>query len=93
MEFTLETHRGKTRLRLVHSGFGRGTAWDNEFEGISEGWQAELRSLRHYLRGFRGRDRIFGRAWLTTTMPRQAAWARLIGPYGFRVQPASPKGR
>ena len=88
MEFTLETHQGKTRLRLVHSGFGHGTAWDNEFEGISEGWQAELRSLRHYLRGFRGRDRNFGRAWLTTAMPRDAAWARLVGPDGFRLQPA-----
>ena len=80
MEFTLETHQGKTRLRLVHSGFGQGTAWDNEFEGISEGWQAELRSLRHYLRGFRGRDRVFGRAWLTTAVlvppPGSAWWGR-----------------
>jgi uncharacterized protein YndB with AHSA1/START domain len=92
MEFTLETHQGKTRLRLVHSGFGRGEAWDHEFEGISEGWQAELRSLRHYLRGFRGRDRIFGRAWLTTPMPREAAWARLTGPEGFRLRPADPSG-
>lgn len=90
MEFTLETHQGRTRLRLVHSGFGRGTSWDNEFEGISEGWQAELRSLRHYLRGFRGRDRVFGRAWLTSAMPREAAWARLTGPDGFHLHPASP---
>ena len=28
VEFSLETHQGKTRLRLVHSGFGRGAAWD-----------------------------------------------------------------
>ena len=87
MEFTLETHRGTTRLRLVHSGFGHGSAWDHEFEGISEGWQAELRSLRHYLRAFRGRDRTFGRAWLTTDVPRDVAWARLVGATGFRVQP------
>jgi uncharacterized protein YndB with AHSA1/START domain len=87
MEFTLETRQGKTRLRLVHSGFGHGTAWDNEFEGISEGWQAELRSLRHYLGGFRGRDRIFARAWLTTAVARDEAWARLVGRDGFRLQP------
>ena len=60
MEFTLETHRGKTRLRLVHSGFGEGAAWDTEIEGISEGWQAELRSLRHYLERHRGRTAIRG---------------------------------
>ena len=27
IEFTLETHQGKTRLRMVHSGFGQGAAW------------------------------------------------------------------
>jgi uncharacterized protein YndB with AHSA1/START domain len=90
MEFTLETHQGKTRLRLVHSGFGHGAAWDNELEGISEGWQAELRSLRHYLERHRGRDRHFGRAWLTTTTSRDAAWARLLGPGGYRVNPPEP---
>ena len=91
MEFTLETHQGKTRLRLVHSGFGQGAAWDNALEGITEGWQAELRSLRHYLLRHRGRDRHTGRAWLTTTAPRDAAWARLLGPGGFRVTPDQPE--
>jgi uncharacterized protein YndB with AHSA1/START domain len=90
MEFTLETHQGKTRLRLVHSGFGRGDAWDNELEGITEGWQAELRSLRHYLERHRGQDRVSGRALVHTTTPRDVAWARLLGPGGFRVTPADP---
>jgi uncharacterized protein YndB with AHSA1/START domain len=91
MEFTLETHQGKTRLRLVHSGFGEGAAWDNELEGITEGWQAELRSLRFYLERHRGRDRYPGRAWLTTAVPREAAWDRLTGPDGFRIDPANPR--
>ena len=91
MEFTLETHRGKTRLRLVHSGFGEGAAWDAEIEGISEGWQAELRSLRHYLERHRGQDRYPGRAMLSTSMPREAAWDRLLGPDGFLVTPSNPK--
>ena len=91
MEFTLETHRGKTRLRLVHSGFGEGAAWDNEIEGISEGWQAELRCLRHYLERHRGQDRYPGRAMLRTSMPRAAAWERLTGPDGFRVTPSDAK--
>ncbi len=90
IEFTLETLQGKTRLRLVHSGFGPGAAWDNELEGITEGWQAELRSLRHYLMYHRGRDRKAGRAWLTTTTPRDRAWAKLLGPGGFRLTPAEP---
>ncbi len=92
IEFTLETHQGKTRLRLVHAGFGHGAAWDNEVEGITEGWQAELASLRHYLQRHRGRDRVAGHAWLTTTVPREAAWARLLGPGGFQVSPAALEG-
>ena len=91
LEFTLETHQGKTRLRLVHSGFGHGAAWDAEIDGISEGWQAELRSLRHYLRRHRGRDRQAGRALVTTSLPREAAWARLLGAGGFAITPAQPK--
>jgi uncharacterized protein YndB with AHSA1/START domain len=91
VEFTLETHQGKTRLRLVHSGFGHGAAWDAEVEGITEGWQAELRSLRHYLRRHRGRDRKTARGLVTTSLPRDAAWARLLGPGGFRITPTAPK--
>ena len=91
MEFTLETLQGKTRLRLVHSGFGTGAAWDAEVEGISEGWQAELRSLRHYLRHHRGQVRHAARGLVNTPLPRDAAWARLTGAGGYRLTPASPK--
>jgi uncharacterized protein YndB with AHSA1/START domain len=91
VEFTLETHQGMTRLRLVHSGFGHGAAWDSEIEGITEGWQAELRSLRHYLRRHRGRNRRTGRALVNTPLSREAAWARLVGPGGFTLTPAQPK--
>jgi uncharacterized protein YndB with AHSA1/START domain len=91
MEFTLETVQGKTRLRLVHSGFGRGAAWDDEVEGITEGWQAELASLRHYLERHRGQDRVFEPTWLPTSLSRNDAWARLVGPGGFRFTPADPK--
>jgi uncharacterized protein YndB with AHSA1/START domain len=87
IEFTLETHQGRTRLRVVHSGFGHGAAWDNELEGITEGWQAELKSLEHYLHRHRGKNRLAGRASLTARMPREQAWARLLGPGGFTVTP------
>lgn len=91
IEFTLESHQGKTRLRLVHSGFGSGAAWDDEVEGITEGWQAELASLRHYLERHPGRDRSFRVAWLATTLSRAQAWARLVGPGGFQFSPPDVK--
>lgn len=91
LEFTLETHAGSTRLRVVHSGFGDGAAWDDEFDGISAGWQFEIRSLRHYLMRHFGRDRHAGRAHLVTRMPLAEAWDRLVARDGFTLDPAVPQ--
>jgi uncharacterized protein YndB with AHSA1/START domain len=58
---------GSTRLRLVHSGFGRGGAWDDEFEGVSAGWPMELNSLKYYLEHHRGEN-------------RRVSWTRAVVP-------------
>lgn len=89
IEFTLETNAGKTSLRLVHSGFGQGSAWDDEIDGIILGWQFELRILRHYLQRHRGRERHAGWARITTAKQPEAAWALLVGPNGFPLNGAS----
>ena len=85
LEMTLETHQGKTRVRLVHSGFGHGAAWDDELDGVSSGWQFELRSLRHYLERHRGRERHA--AWAHTGIARPIAdvWSRLVSADGFPI--------
>jgi uncharacterized protein YndB with AHSA1/START domain len=57
VDYHLEARSGGTVLRLVHSGFGRGAAWDDEYDGIDTGWTFELRSLRLYLEHHLGRDR------------------------------------
>jgi len=57
VDYHLEGRGGRTVLRLVHSGFGRGAEWDEEYDGIRVGWTFELRSLRHYLERHRGQDR------------------------------------
>jgi len=57
VDYHLEDRGGQTTLRLVHSGFGRGAAWDEEYDGINTGWAFELRSLRLYLERHPGRDR------------------------------------
>lgn len=89
LDFALEARGGATRLRVVHSGFGRGTAWDDELDGITVGWQFELRSLRHYLRRHLGRDRIGRMANVTTPLSQAAAWERLrsAGGFGFSAWP------
>jgi len=84
MEFTLETVRGRTRLRLVHSGFGWGASWDDEFDGVSVGWQFELRSLKLYLERHRGGRRRVGRASISSPATQPEVWRRLVGEGGFR---------
>lgn len=85
MEFTLETDAGKTRLRIVHSGFGAGADWDDELDSVSAGWQFELRSLRHYLERHRGRDRIHAFAQRISSLSPAAIWSRLFGDDGLRL--------
>lgn len=57
VDWFLETKDGGTRLRLVHSGFGRDARWDKEFDGTNRGWTFELQGLKHYLERQLGRDR------------------------------------
>jgi uncharacterized protein YndB with AHSA1/START domain len=83
MEFTLESHDGRTRLRLVHSGFAHGASWDDELDGVSGGWQSELRCLRHYLERHKGRDRHHAAINVVTPLALDVAWKRLLSPSAF----------
>ena len=89
MEFTLETHAGQTKLRIVHSGFGDGASWDDELESVSAGWQFELRGLRHYLEHHKGRDRQHAAAHHVTSLTTDEVWRRLLSPAAFVVTDGS----
>ena len=88
IDWYLEGKGGSTTLRLVHSGFGRGGAWDDEYEGVSFGWLLELNGLKHYLERHRGEPR--GVAWSRTVVaaPVDALWARFTGPDGILRDPS-----
>ena len=85
MEFTLETHQGRTRLRLVHAGFGQGASWDDELDGISGGWQSELRGLRLYLERHKGRERHHAAINRVTKLSIETAWKRLLSPSALMI--------
>ena len=89
MDFTLETAAGRTRLRLVHSGFGFGAQWDDEVDGIAVGWNHELRGLAFYLARHRGRDRHAAFANLTWHDSQAATWRVLTAPDAFTI--AAPR--
>lgn len=86
VDYYLESRGGKTVLRLVHSGFGYGAGWDDEFDGISRGWAYELRSLRFYLERHRGKPRLAIWKRQRVSLPVEETWRRLMGPEGLVKQ-------
>ena len=84
IDFTLEGRgEGRTRLRLVHSGFGEDSAFDEEYDGISRGWPVELGSLRLYLERHAGQERHVTWSSAPVMLSPGEAWSRLAGPEGL----------
>ncbi|HKP28224.1 MAG TPA: SRPBCC domain-containing protein [Gemmatimonadales bacterium] len=82
-DYHLESTRGRTILRVVTSGFGEGSDWDDWYSGVSAGWDFELRGLKHYLEHHRGEDRMVASARHPLSIPRESAWDRLTGRGGW----------
>jgi hypothetical protein len=80
VDWFLEAKGGKTVLRLVHSGFAPGAAWDKEYDGTNRGWTFELQALKHYLERQRGKARRA--TWLrqATALEPAAVWERFAKP-------------
>jgi uncharacterized protein YndB with AHSA1/START domain len=92
LDFYLEARGGKTLLRLVHSGFLSGAAWEDEYyDALDKGWPFMLYGLRHYVRHHLGTPRIV--AWPTRNVgvSPEVAWSRIMSPSGLLAEgsPAS----
>ena len=57
VDYYLETHGGKVRVRLVHSGFDDSESWDGYIDGLDAGWTYFLFNLKHALERHRGVER------------------------------------
>ncbi len=86
VDYYLESRGGTTVLRLVHSGFGVGAAWDKEYDGVTRGWAFELRGLRHYLENHRGKNRRVIWTRKGTKLAASEAMRRVIGQAGQVVR-------
>jgi uncharacterized protein YndB with AHSA1/START domain len=88
-EFFVESRDGGgTVVRLVNSGFGRGEAWDDQYDGMTEGWGLFLHNLRLHLTHFAGQE---CRTLLLPGMapgPRAAAWKAATTALGLPAGPA-----
>jgi uncharacterized protein YndB with AHSA1/START domain len=83
-EWLVESHDGGSCVvRLVNSGFGDGQDWDDQFDGMTEGWKIFLQNLRLQLTHHRGQH---GRASTPTVMmagPHRSAWSTLCQAIGL----------
>lgn len=64
--------RGGTVVRVVQSGFGQGTKWDDMYDSIANGWKYELFSLAHWLT--RHRDKTRAMFWAPCELPAERAF-------------------
>jgi hypothetical protein len=83
VDFHLEPAEGGTKLTLVHSGFGTGAEWDEQFHMTEGGWRYFLQNLRYYLERHAGTPRVLVSVREKTKLSRDVAWAMLLGEHGL----------
>ena len=82
VDYLLEGRAGTTVLRMVHSGFTADASFDNEFEATRGAWPAFLQLLKHSVeRGIAACRNVT--VFRMPSIPRDAAWAKLMGPQGL----------
>lgn len=85
VDYYLEVHRGRVRVRLVHSGFDD-SSWDDYIDGLDAGWSYFLFNLKHALERHRGVDRLQLSARFRTTASAGEDHP-VFGAKGLRVRP------
>ena len=86
VDYYLEAHGDRVRVRLVHSGFDDSGSWDDYIDGLDAGWTFFLFNLKHSLERHRGIDRQQLSARFRTTA-RPGEEHPVFGAKGLRVQP------
>lgn len=80
--------QGTCVVRLVNTGFGEGGAWDDQYDGMVEGWGIFLRNLQLHCRHFRGQAATSMLPMAGWPVDREAAWARVTEGLGLPASPA-----
>lgn len=86
VDYHLEAHGGRVRVRLVHSGFDDSGSWDDYIDGLDAGWTFFLFNLKHALERHRGVPRLQLSARFRTTAGAGEDHP-VFGVKGLRVQP------
>jgi uncharacterized protein YndB with AHSA1/START domain len=87
-EWLVEARDGGTCVvRLVHSGFGSGEEWNDQFDGMDAGWRMFLHNLGLHRRYFPGQVGVAVQPLGMAAVGLDEAWATLTGALGI---PAAP---
>jgi uncharacterized protein YndB with AHSA1/START domain len=86
VDYYVDVHGGRVRVRLVHSGFDDSGSWDNYIDGLDAGWTFFLFNLKHALERHRGVDRQQLSARFRTSAPPGGDHP-VFGASGLRVRP------
>lgn len=88
-EWVVEARGGGTCVvRLVNSGFGEGGAWDDQYDGMVEGWQLFMLNLQLHLQHFPGQTATSSLPFGLWAGPRDEAFTRLTDALGIPAAPA-----
>lgn len=79
---------GSCVVRLVNTGFGDGEEWDDQYDGMVEGWQLFLFNLQLHCRHFLGQDAVSMLPMGATAGSKAEAWSALGGALGLPEAPA-----
>jgi DNA-binding transcriptional ArsR family regulator len=85
-DYHIQGAGGRTRIRVVTSGFPTDESWDDWVEGTRLGWLFELTSLKRYLEHHDGQDRRVVYLRRRVQLSRPEAWDRLFGPDGLDTE-------
>ncbi len=83
-EWSVEARAGgNCVVRVVHSLFASTDDWDNQLEGLEQGWPAYFRILRMYLTDFKGMPSSAMQFVGFSSEPEAKAWEKAGGELGL----------
>src|SRR5439155_2962912 len=83
-EWSVEARAGGMCLvRVVHSLFADTDDWDNQLDGLEQGWPTYFRILRMYLANFKGMPCSAMHLVSFSTEPESKAWEKAGGELGL----------
>ena len=92
IEWTIAARGQKTLIRLVQSGFAGEADWENEyFDSTNYGWSFMLAGLRLMLEKHPHEERNIAWPRVRTTLTREQAYHKVLGPNGIFVEDAGAK--